>query len=66
MSDIAKTKIIQFSHLFLTFQTENPDTQINYLNDFALKTFDNLQYLYIQYLNQPRFFVGPVLQLRDN
>ena len=42
MSDETETKMIQFSNLLLISQTENYDTQINYLNNFASKIFENL------------------------
>ena len=66
MSDVTETKMIRFSDLLLIFQTENYDTQINYLNDFASKIFENLQYLHFLYLDQPQFFLEPLLQLKDN
>ena len=66
MSAVTETKMIQFSDSLLIFQTENSDTQINYLNDFASKIFENLQYLHFWYHDQPQFFVEPPLQLRDN
>ena len=50
----------------MIFQTENSDTQMNHLNDFASKIFENLQYLHFLYLDQPHIFVELFLQLRDN
>ena len=47
-------------------QTENYDIQINYLNNFASKIFENLPYLHFMYLDQAQFFVEPLLQLRYN
>ena len=66
MSDLYETKMIGFSNLLLIFQTENYGTQINYLNDFASKIFENLQYLHFLYLDQPEYFVEPFLELKDN
>ena len=66
MSAVTETKMIQFSDSLLIFQTENSDTQIYYLNDFGLKIFENLHYLHFLYLDQPQFFVEPLLQLREN
>ena len=65
MSDVTETKMIRFSDFLLISQTENYDTQINYLNDFASKIFENLQYLHFLYLDQPQFFMELLLQLRD-
>ena len=58
--------MIRFSDSLLIFQTENSDTQMNHLNDFTSKIFENLQYLHFLYLDQPQFFVELLLQLRDN
>ena len=66
MSDITGTKMIRFSDSLLIFQTENSDTQMNHLNDFISKIFENVQYLHFLYLDQPQFFVELLLQLRDN
>ena len=57
--------MIQFSDSLLIFQIENSDTQMNHLNDFASKIFENLQYLHFLYLDQPQFFEELLLQLRD-
>ena len=57
--------MIQFSDSLLIFQIENFDTQMNHLNDFASKIFENLQYLHFLYLDQPQFFEELLLQLRD-
>ena len=57
--------MIQFSDSLLIFQIENSDTQMNHLNDFASKIFENLQYLHFLHLDQPQFFEELLLQLRD-
>ena len=66
MSDITETKMIQFSDSILIFQIENSHTQMNHLNDFASKVFENLQFLYFLYFDHQQFFVELVLQLKDN
>ena len=66
MSDITETKIIQFSDSLLILQTENFDTQMNHLNGFTSKIFENLKYLHFLHLDQPQSFVELLLQLRQN
>ena len=47
--------MILFCDSLLILQTQNADTQMNHLNDFAWKIFENLQYLHFLYLDQPQF-----------
>ena len=46
----------EYSDLFLIWQTETYDTEINYLSDFVSRIFKDMQYLQFFYLDQTQFF----------
>ena len=53
---VSLTKVSEYSDLFLIWQTETYDTEINYLSDFVSRIFKDMQYLQFFYLDQTQFF----------